>query len=83
MIIDRRFLGAAAFLAVASLGGLCGMIHSPLGFGRSLLAGRKRVPMAGATGRRLRRSWPGCSCCSRLWRHQPAGGEGAARDARA
>ena len=30
MIIDRRLLSAAAFLAVASLGSLCGVIHSPL-----------------------------------------------------
>jgi AGZA family xanthine/uracil permease-like MFS transporter len=33
MIIDRRLLAAAAFLSVASLGSLCGMIHSPLGSG--------------------------------------------------
>jgi hypothetical protein len=30
MIIDRRLLAAAAFLAVASLGSLSGVIHSPL-----------------------------------------------------
>ena len=30
MIIDRRLLAAAAFLSVASLGSLCGLIHSPL-----------------------------------------------------
>jgi AGZA family xanthine/uracil permease-like MFS transporter len=30
MIIDRRLLAAAAFLAVASLGSLLGVIHSPL-----------------------------------------------------
>ena len=30
MIIDRRLVSAAAFLAVASLGSLCGLIHSPL-----------------------------------------------------
>ena len=30
MIIDRRLPSAAAFLAVASLGSLCGVIHSPL-----------------------------------------------------
>jgi AGZA family xanthine/uracil permease-like MFS transporter len=30
MIIDRRLLPAAGFLAMASLGSLCGVIHSPL-----------------------------------------------------
>lgn len=30
LIIDRRLLGAAAFLAAASLGSLVGLIHSPL-----------------------------------------------------
>jgi AGZA family xanthine/uracil permease-like MFS transporter len=30
MIIDRRLLASAATLAVASLGSLCGVIHSPL-----------------------------------------------------
>jgi AGZA family xanthine/uracil permease-like MFS transporter len=33
MLIDRRLLAAAAFLAVASLGSLCGVIHSPLASG--------------------------------------------------
>jgi AGZA family xanthine/uracil permease-like MFS transporter len=33
MIIDRRLRAAAAFLAVASLGSLVGVIHSPLGSG--------------------------------------------------
>ena len=33
MIIDRRLLTAAAFLAVGSLGSLSGMIHSPLASG--------------------------------------------------
>ena len=33
MIIDRRLLAAAAFLAAASLGSLCGLIHSPLASG--------------------------------------------------
>jgi hypothetical protein len=33
MIIDRRLLAAAAFLAAGSLGSLCGLIHSPLASG--------------------------------------------------
>jgi AGZA family xanthine/uracil permease-like MFS transporter len=40
MIIDRRLLTAAAFLAVASLGSLCGMIHSPLESGGLFWPGR-------------------------------------------
>ena len=30
MMIDRRLPAAAAFLAAASLGSLCGLVHSPL-----------------------------------------------------
>ena len=33
MIIDRRLLTAAAFLAAGSLGSLCGLVHSPLASG--------------------------------------------------
>jgi hypothetical protein len=47
-------LAAAAFLAVASLGSLCGVIHSPLASGRALLAGWKRNGLAGTPGRGLR-----------------------------
>jgi AGZA family xanthine/uracil permease-like MFS transporter len=47
MIIDRRFPAAAAFLAVASLGALCGMIHSPLGSGGLFWPGGSGSPWPG------------------------------------
>jgi adenine/guanine/hypoxanthine permease len=47
MIIDRRFLAAAAFLAVASLGALCGLIHSPLVSGGLFWPGSIESPWPG------------------------------------
>jgi adenine/guanine/hypoxanthine permease len=47
MIIDRRFLAAAAFLAVASLGALCGLIHSPLVSGGLFWPGSSGSPWPG------------------------------------
>jgi AGZA family xanthine/uracil permease-like MFS transporter len=54
MIIDRRLVAAAAFLAVASLGSLSGVIHSPLESGGLFWPGRSGSPwpglLAGAYG---------------------------------
>jgi AGZA family xanthine/uracil permease-like MFS transporter len=47
MIIDRRFLAAAAFLGVASLGALSGLIHSPLVSGGLFWPGGSGSPWPG------------------------------------
>jgi hypothetical protein len=47
MIIDRRLLVAAAFLAAASLGSLTGVIHSPLGSGGLFWPGGSGSPWPG------------------------------------
>ena len=47
MIIDRRRLAAAAFLSGASLGSLCGLIHSPLGSGGLFWPGGSGSPWPG------------------------------------
>ena len=47
MIIDRRLLAAAAFLSGASLGSLCGLIHSPLGSGGLFWPGGSGSPWPG------------------------------------
>jgi AGZA family xanthine/uracil permease-like MFS transporter len=47
MIIDRRLLTAAAFLAAGSLGSLCGLIHSPLASGGLFWPGGSGSPWPG------------------------------------
>jgi len=47
MIIDRRLLTAAAFLAAGSLGSLCGLIHSPLPSGGLFWPGGSGSPWPG------------------------------------
>ena len=64
MIIDRRLLAAAAFLAVGSLGSLCGLIHSPLASGGLFWPGGSEIGVARAPSPAATASWPASSCCS-------------------